>query len=73
MLTFLSIIIVLGIYFVWKKDEILKDKKERNWVIALSFLAVSFTIMLLFNFPIYMAMKFLNETLGEFTKHVVKV
>ncbi|MGG0716962.1 hypothetical protein ABE096_05080 [Robertmurraya massiliosenegalensis] len=69
----LIIVLCLTIYFIRLRKEILKDKKERRAFFFFSFLSITMAILILVEVPIERLTAFFNQTLGEVTKHVIKI
>lgn len=73
MLTPLIVVTILILFYLktWKKIK--KDKKDKYWVLFLTFMAIGISIMVAFDVPIHLVMKVLSQTLGDMTKYVIKV
>ncbi|RTR27113.1 hypothetical protein EKG37_19705 [Robertmurraya yapensis] len=73
MLTPLIVVTILMLFYLKNWKELKKDKKERNGVLFLTFIAIGISIMVAFDVPLYILMKVLNQSLGDLTKNVIKV
>jgi hypothetical protein len=73
MLAFFIILIILVLYYLKIREQLVKDKGEKRWFFLLSFLTVGMALLVTFNVPVDIVMTTLNETLGEFSKQVIKL
>ncbi|WP_019155761.1 hypothetical protein [Robertmurraya massiliosenegalensis] len=69
----LMIVLCLTIYFIRLRKAIMKDKKERRAFFFFSFLSITMATFIFFEVPIDRITSFFNQTLGEITKHVIKI
>jgi hypothetical protein len=64
------IIMLVYLFIVLKKG--LVEKKQRKWVYLAVALTVGITLCAVFEIPVYIAMEFLNKTVGGITKRMVE-
>lgn len=73
MLTPLIVVTILLLFYLKSWKEIKKDRKDKHWVVFLSFMAIGMSILVALDIPVHILMKLMNQTIGEITKQVIKI
>lgn len=73
MLAISVLLFILVIYFFKIRKQLAKDKIEKRWFFILSAIAVGMALLVFLNVPVDAVLTLMNETLGDFTKQVIKL